>query len=72
MSKSFAFEFDKPRFFMGEKILPLKNVVNVPGPGVYNPKTETIKKTMPSFSMKIKLESTLVNKNIKSPGPVNY
>lgn len=55
MSKSFAFEIDKPRFFMGEKIAPLKNVVNVPGPGVYNPKHDAIKKTMPSFSMKIKL-----------------
>ena len=35
--KSKAFEIEKPRFFMGEKIAGLKETTVVPGAGSYDP-----------------------------------
>ena len=57
--KPIAFEIEKPRFFMGEKIKDLKANTTVPGAGQYDPKASALQKTMPSFSMKIKLGSSL-------------
>ena len=37
-----AFDFDKPRFFMGEKIKPAKETTRVPGSGTYNVSTGSI------------------------------
>ena len=48
-SKSFAFEIEKPRFFMGEKIKDLKETTNVPGPTVYDPNFRATKKQLPSY-----------------------
>ena len=36
-TKSVAFNIEKPRFFMGEKIKDLKNHTQVPGPQQYDP-----------------------------------
>ena len=36
-SKSMAFEMEKPRFFMGNRINPLKPSTSIPGAGTYNP-----------------------------------
>ena len=44
MTRSVAFDFEKPRFFMGEKIEKLKETTKVPGPGIYDPKPEATKK----------------------------
>ena len=43
-TKSKAFDIEKPRFFMGEKIEKLRPNTNVPGCGSYDPKIEFIKK----------------------------
>jgi hypothetical protein len=42
--KSMAFEIDKPKFFMGTKLNPLKANTTVPGAGAYDPKPEATKK----------------------------
>ena len=39
-----AFDIEKPRFFMGEKIKDLKETTKVPGAGSYNPNPGAIKK----------------------------
>ena len=44
---------------------------NVPGAGTYNPAPEKTKKSLPSYSMKQKLGSSLGGGSI-SPGPGNY
>ena len=36
--KPIAFEIEKPRFFMGEKIQAMKETTKVPGAGSYDPK----------------------------------
>lgn len=41
--KSKAFEIEKPRFFMGEKINPLKETTVVPGAGSYEPNYQSLK-----------------------------
>ena len=58
-TKSMLFDIEKPKFFMGEKIQDLKPNTTVPGAGHYNPKGSTIKREQPSYSMKIKLGSSL-------------
>ena len=60
-----------PKFFLGEKLKPLKETTQVPGAGAYDPSPEKTKKSQPSFSMKQKLGSSLLSNN-KNPGPVNY
>ena len=70
-TKSMSFDIEKPKFFMGEKIKPLKSNTNVPGPQQYDPKPEAIKKQLPSFSIKAKLGSSLTSTNL-GPGPGNY
>ena len=70
--KSAAFEgIAKPRFFMGEKIKPLKETTVVPGSGTYNPSMASTKTQMPSFSMKHKLGSSIGGTTL-APGPGNY
>lgn len=44
---------------MGEKIKDLKANTTVPGAGTYDPKPSALQKTMPAFSMKAKLGSSL-------------
>ena len=44
MTRSSAFEFERPRFFMGERIDKLKETTKVPGPDIYDPKPAAIKK----------------------------
>lgn len=39
-----AFEVERPRFFMGEKIKDLKPNTTVPGAGHYDPNGNAIKK----------------------------
>lgn len=41
--KTKAFEYEKPRFFMGERIKDLKETTVVPGAGTYNPNHEHTK-----------------------------
>ena len=41
-TKPIAFETEKPRFFMGEKIKALKANTLVPGAGAYDPKTHNL------------------------------
>ena len=43
-TKPVAFEHEKPRFFMGEKLKDLKPNTNVPGSGEYNPVHTATKK----------------------------
>lgn len=40
--KPIAFEMEKPRFFMGEKIKDLKANTTVPGAGQYEPKASIL------------------------------
>lgn len=70
-TKSVAFDIEKPRFFMGEKIKDLKNHTQVPGPQQYDPNYKSSKKGMPSYPMGIKLGSSL-GKGTIGPGPGNY
>lgn len=51
-TKTKAFDIEKPRFFMGEKIKDLKPNTTVPGAGQYDPNGSAIKKQLPSYSMK--------------------
>jgi len=44
----------------------------VPGAGSYDPKTDYTKKNLPSYSMKIKLGSSLASSTGFVPGPGNY
>ena len=41
-TRTVAFEHDKPRFFMGEKIKDLKANTTVPGAGQYDPKASAL------------------------------
>ena len=66
-----AFDAKKPRFFLGQKLNPLKEATHVPGAGAYDPSPERTKKGLPSYSMKMKLGSSLLSNN-KNPGPGNY
>jgi hypothetical protein len=56
---------------MGEKLKASKETTTVPGAGTYDPSPEKTRKQLPSYSMKIKLGSSLDKKSI-SPGPGNY
>jgi hypothetical protein len=56
---------------LGEKLKPLKETTHVPGAGSYDPSPEKTKKSLPSYSMKQKLGSSLLTNN-KNPGPGNY
>ena len=56
-----AFEIEKPRFHMGVKVRDLKGNTTVPGAGNYDPSINYSRKNMPSYSMKIKLGSSLTN-----------
>jgi hypothetical protein len=69
--KPIAFDGDKPKFFMGEKLKPARETTVVPGAGTYDPSPEKTKKQLPQYTMKAKLGSSLENKN-KGPGPGNY
>jgi len=62
----------KPRFFVGEKLKAAKDVTNTPGVGSYNPSPEKTKKTLPSYSMKAKLGSSLVDEKNTVPGAGTY
>lgn len=61
----------KAKFYIGQKFPEIKETTKVPGAGSYDPSPEKTRKTLPSFSMGKKLESSLVTKNI-APGPGNY
>jgi len=69
--ESMAFS-TKPRFFVGEKLKTAKDVTNTPGVGSYNPSPEKTKKTLPSYSMKAKLGSSLVDEKNTVPGAGTY
>lgn len=71
-TKPVAFELEKPRFYMGEKAKGLKPTTNVPGSGEYNPMHTATKKQASSFSMKIKLGSSLASSTGFVPGPGKY
>ena len=43
-TKSMSFDIEKPKFFMGERLKPLKQNTNVPGPQQYDPRPENCKK----------------------------
>jgi len=47
-------------------------VTNTPGVGSYDPSPEKTKKTLPSYSMKQKLGSSLVDKSNTNPGAGTY
>jgi len=70
--KSAAFELERPRFFMGEKIRYNRDNKKVPGPGNYNPNCDPAYKTGPKWSMKSKLGSSLDSRAAFVPGPGNY
>jgi len=57
---------------VGQKIAPAKDVTNTPGVGSYDPSPEKTKKTLPSYSMKQKLGSSLVDTSNKNPGAGAY
>lgn len=44
VTKSMAFQLEKPKFFMGTKLSPLKANTTVPGAGAYDPRPEVTKK----------------------------
>jgi hypothetical protein len=69
--KSAAFS-DRPRFFMGEKLAGMKDNMNVPGPGNYNPDTSHTIKKLPQYSMKQKLGSSIGANGVNSPAPGAY
>ena len=69
--KPLAFDADKPRFHVGQKISPAKPTTSVPGAGSYEPTPEKTMKQLPSYSMKIKLESSL-DKKSTVPGAGAY
>jgi len=71
-NKSVCFETEKPRFHVGERWKDPKPVVNVPGAGSYDPLDAFSKKNLPSYSMKIKLGSSLASSTGFVPGPGNY
>jgi len=67
-----AFEIEKPRFHVGVRTKDPKPTTVVPGAGAYDPKTDYTKKNLPSYSMKIKLGSSLASSTTYVPGPGNY
>jgi hypothetical protein len=71
-TKSEAFNTEKPRFYVGQKLSPLRPNTNVPGVGSYDPKPEKTVKNLPSYSMKLKLGSCLDDNRSPVPGPGNY
>ena len=71
VSKSFAFEINRPRFFMGIKLEPLKKAVDVPGAGTYDPNLSQTKYSSPAFKIGVKLSNNMFKKSL-SPGPGAY
>lgn len=69
--KSMSFDSEKPRFHVGMRLSPSKETTVVPGPGNYNPDMSKVQKSMPKFSMKVKLGSSLGNDNF-GPAPGQY
>ena len=69
--ESKAFDRKNPRFYVGQKLPTLKETTKVPGAGSYNPSPEKTRETLPSYSMKFKLGSSL-GKGTLSPGPGAY
>ena len=69
-----AFDAKRPRFHVGQKFKEAPaTTTNVPGAGSYDPSPERTKTTLPSYSMKLKLENTSsIGKDNKVPGPGNY
>lgn len=69
-----TFEYDKPRFHMGQVIRHddvQKFIQSIPGPGHVNPETSPVKSRAPSFSMGQKLP-TFDKEHRFRPGPGNY
>ena len=71
LTRSVAFEYERPRFYMGERNQTMRETTAVPGVGSYNPMSDKIKKSLPQYSMKIKLGSSLTDTRM-GPGPGNY
>ena len=71
-TRSVCFDFEKPRFHVGKKLEPLKAAVNPPGAGAYEPSHAFTTRNLPSYSMKIKLGSSLTSSNGFVPGPGTY
>ena len=70
--RSVCFESEKPRFHVGVKLAPLKPAVNPPGAGAYEPSFSFSTRNLPSYSMKMKLGSSLTSSNGFVPGPGTY
>ena len=70
--KSVCFDVEKPKFHVGTKLADLKPSVMTPGAGSYDPTHHFSKKNLPSYSMKMKLGSSLTSSNGFVPGPGNY
>lgn len=70
--KSVCFDIEKPKFYIGSKLNEPKPAVVVPGAGTYEPNDTFSKKSLPSYSMKIKLGSCMTSTKGFVPGPGNY
>ena len=70
--KSVCFDVEKPKFHVGQKLEELKPAVKTPGAGTYDPVHNFSKRNLPSYSMKMKLGSSLASSTGFVPGPGNY
>lgn len=68
--KSAAFQTDKPRFHIGQKLNDLSKM-ETPAPSAYSPEAKPTQKKEPSFSMGIKLKNEIAKKD-NVPGPGQY
>lgn len=50
----------------------MKPTTNVPGAGAYDPSPDKVQRSLPSYSIKQKLGSSLESSTAKVPGPGNY
>ena len=62
--KSKAFNIEKPKFHMGQKLSfddTTKYIHSVPGPGTHEPTSNYVRNKSPIYSMGAKLKSSMIN-----------
>ena len=72
-SGSKCFDYQRPRFFLGQKLSysPMTPSTKVPHSWNYNPRLDSVKHTAPTITMKSRLSQDKVSSR-ENPGPGNY
>lgn len=70
-TKSKAFDYERPKFYVGEKVSKLSPNTRVPFSWAYNPRMDSSRQSAPQITMKYRFANT-ANKINANPGPGAY